>query len=135
ITTNEIVGAHRTRLSLAGDKIDRRMLGIADGAAVKLDPDDAVTVMLGVGEGIETCLAARQLGIRPGWALLSSGCSERFQVLGGIETLMILAERCSASGKAVGKCGPRWHAAGREVITVEPTIGKDINDAIQGAPE
>jgi hypothetical protein len=49
------------------------------------------------------------------WALGSSGNIESFRVLGGIESLTILAERCPASAKAVDACGRRWRAAGREV--------------------
>ena len=56
-----------------GEKLDRRMLGVAAGAAIKLDADDAVTHGLAIGEGIETCLTARQLGLRPVWALGSAG--------------------------------------------------------------
>ena len=38
IHTDAIVAVHRTRLSDAGQKLGRRMQGIAAGAAVKLDP-------------------------------------------------------------------------------------------------
>ena len=58
IETDEIVAIQRTRLSPVGQKIDRRMLGPAAGAAIKLDADDAVTRRAGIGEGIETCLTA-----------------------------------------------------------------------------
>lgn len=132
ICTDEIVGVHRTRLSERGEKIGRRMLGRAAGAAIKLDADAHVTTGLVVGEGIETCLSARQIGLRPVWALGNSGAIERFPVLAGIEALTILAEKDRASDKAVGQCAERWHAAGREVIIIHPLVGSDLNDAIRG---
>jgi hypothetical protein len=133
IGTDEITAIHRTRLSPHGVKLDRRMLGIAAGAAVKLDADEAVTHGLAVGEGVETCLSARQLGIRPVWALGSTSNIAAFPVLCGVRCLTILAEHDAASARVVEACGGRWHAAGREVRINRPTRGKDLNDAIRGA--
>lgn len=133
IDGDAITGIHRTRLTDAGAKVDRRMLGIAAGAAVKLDDDDAVTMGLAIGEGVETCQAARQLGFRPAWALGSAGAIAAFPVLPGVEALTLLAENDPTNAKAVDTCGARWHAAGREVIVVEPASGSDILDALRGA--
>jgi hypothetical protein len=111
ITTDELTGIHRTALTLDGVKVGRKMLGIAAGSAIKLDADDAVTHGLIIGEGIETCQAARQLGLRPTWALGSVGGIASFPVLAGIECLTILAERSpdgtpnAASERAVAECG------------------------------
>jgi len=44
-------------LSANGTKLGRKMQGLASGAAVKIDDDDAVTMGLTIGEGVETCLA------------------------------------------------------------------------------
>jgi putative DNA primase/helicase len=133
IATDEITAIHRTRLSPDGVKLDRRMLGIVAGAAVKLDADDAVTHGLAAGEGVETCVAARQLGIRPVWALGSTSNIAALPVLSGVACLTILAENDDASAKAIRACGERWHAAGREVMINRPTRGNDLNDAIRGA--
>ena len=130
---DEITGVHRTRLTPEGVKVDRRMLGLASGAAVKLDADDTVTIGLTIGEGVETVQAARQLEFRPGWALGSAGAVAAFPVLGGVECLTILAEHDDANRHAVDACAGRWHAAGREVIVVEPVAGSDILDAMRGA--
>ncbi len=47
IATDEVVGLHRTRLDpTTGAKIDRKMLGRAGGAAIKLTPDADVTMGL-----------------------------------------------------------------------------------------
>ena len=134
IHTDAIVGVHRTRLSDAGQKLGRRMQGIAAGAAVKLDPDEAVTSGLVIGEGVETVMAARQIGFRPAWALGSAGAIAAFPVPHGIDGLTILAETDDggANARAIEACGNRWADAGREVILVDPRIGGDINDAIRG---
>lgn len=141
VRSDEPMAIHRTALKPDGSGKSqvpglgnpRKMLGDAGGAAVKLDDDAEVTHGLAIGEGIETRLAARQLGIRPAWAMASSGNLARFPVLAGIECLTLLAEHDKASDKAVTACAERWHAAGREVVIVKPTIGNDVNDAIRSA--
>ena len=133
IESDAITAVHRTRLTPDGSKIDRRMLGIAAAAAVKLDADDAVTGGLHVGEGIETCLAARQMNFLPAWALASAGAIASFAVLPGIECLTILAENDPTNAKAVETCARRWHEAGREVVVVQPKRGSDLNDAMRAA--
>ena len=104
IETDEIVAIQRTRLSPVGQKIDRRMLGPAAGAAIKLDADDAVTHGLAIGEGLETAMTARQLGLRPVWALGSAGAIAAFSPLAGIQSLTILAENDDANAKATNTC-------------------------------
>jgi hypothetical protein len=131
IWTNEIVGVQRTRLSLIGEKLGRRVLGFAGGAAVKLDGDADVLGGLYIGEGVETCLTARCFNLRPTWALGSKDQIAKFPVLSGVETLTILAER-DAEAKVM-ECAERWHAAGREVLINRPIGGKDLNDALRGA--
>jgi hypothetical protein len=132
IHTDRITGIHRTALNSNGTKIGRKMLGIVAGAAIKLDPDDAVTDGLTIGEGIETTLSARQFGIKPAWALGSVGALASFPVLSGIEALTLLAEEdtSGASQKAIKECGHRWHQARREVITAASKVGGDLNDAL-----
>jgi putative DNA primase/helicase len=131
IGTNEIVGVQRTRLSLVGEKLERRMLGIAAGAAVKVDSDDLVTHGLHIGEGIETCLTARQLNLKPVWGLGSKGQIAKFPVLGGIETLTVLAEPDAEA--EVRECAQRWYDAKRVVLINRSKIGSDLNDALRGA--
>jgi len=133
VLDDRIVAVHRTRLNDAAEKVDRRMFGPARGSAVKLDPDADVTMSLAIGEGIESCLSARQFGIRPVWAATMTGNIRTLPVLPGIEVLTLLAEHDEASARAVAECGDRWVEAGCEVELVEPTIGNDLNDALQGA--
>ena len=82
IHTDRLKAIHRTRLTAEGLKVDRRMLGDATEAAIKLDTDQLVTTGLTIGEGIETTLAARQLGFKPAWAVGS---------VSGVGTLPVLS--------------------------------------------
>jgi hypothetical protein len=134
IESDEIVAVSCRRLTPDGHKLGKpKFRGAAAGAAIKLDPDEAVTHGLHVGEGVESCMSARQLGLRPTWALGSTSNIAAFPVLSGIECLTILGENDDASAKAVQACGERWHAAGREVLINRPIGAKDLNDVIKGA--
>lgn len=130
VVDDRITAVHRTRLTDDGHKVERMMLGPARGSAVKLDPDDMVTMGLAIGEGVETVLTARQLGFKPAWSLTSAGAVSRFPVLPGIETLTLLAENDDASARAVEACASRWHGAGREVRIITPLAGSDLADVI-----
>ena len=130
IRSDEPRAISRTFLDQDGRKIERKFLGPVGGCAIKLDDDDEVTQGLHVGEGVETCLAARQLGLRPTWALGSAVAVAAFPVLSRIECFTLLAEHCEVNARAVEQCAARWHEAGREVFIIEPKRGKDLNDAI-----
>jgi putative DNA primase/helicase len=130
IRTNEPCGIHRTFLGSAGQKLDRKMLGRAGGAAIKLDADESVMLGLNVGEGIETCMAARLAGFRPVWALGSATAIARFPVLSGVEAINILGEveDGGANDRAAKDCAARWTESGRDAFIVKPLIGDDLND-------
>lgn len=134
IRTGEVIGIHRTALTPDGAKVGRKMLGTATGAAIMLDAEDAVSTGLAVGEGIESCMSARQLGIRPTWALGSTANIAAFPILPGIENLTLLGELGDggASDRACTEVGTRWHHAGRSVDIITPKIGNDLNDAVKG---
>jgi putative DNA primase/helicase len=129
IDDDKITAVHRVALTADAHKIGRRMLGIVQGAAIKLDHD--VGDEIAVGEGIETCLAARLLGIRSVWALGSVGMISTFPVLPNVTTLRLIAENDKASADAIDYCGTRWQRAGRRVRVIKPTFdAKDLNDAL-----
>ncbi len=133
IVTNEPQAISRTFLDHDAQKRERKFLGPVGGAAIKLDADDEVLGGLHIGEGIETCMTARMLGLRPSWALGSAGAIAAFPVLNGVECLTLLREHDEANKRAADACGTRWHAAGREVVNFLPRAGKDINDSVRVA--
>jgi hypothetical protein len=135
IRTNAPAAIQRTFLDSDGRKIERKMLGSVRDAAIKIDADEHVTQGLCIGEGFETCLAARQLGYKPVWALGSAGAIAAFPILPGIDALTVLGERGDngANERAARECGERWLAERREVSIVHPQTGDDFNDAIRGA--
>lgn len=128
IDDDEITGIQRVALNQDGSKSGRRMLGIVQRAAIKMDvlTGDA----LAIGEGVETVLAARQLGFAPAWALGSAGMIAFFPLIESVAQLTILGETGDASANAIRFCGKRWHRAGHRVRVAMPTTGSDMNDAL-----
>jgi putative DNA primase/helicase len=127
IKTNEPCGIHRTFLDHAtAEKIDRRMLGIAGGAAIKFD---GAISSLTIGEGIETVLSGRAFGLGPCWALGSSGAVGSFPVVKSLAEITILAENDLASQRKVATCAERYRSAGKPVNIITPNIGNDLNDS------
>jgi len=129
IRTDEPCGIHRVFLDGGGRKIERRMLGRAKDAAIKLDADDNVSLGLAVGEGIETCLAGWHLGLRPVWAIGSADAIKQFPVLPGIEAITVLGELNDGGANygASRACAARWMKAGKEAFRATPFKGDDLN--------
>jgi putative DNA primase/helicase len=135
IRTNEPKAIHRTALTPEGAKIDRKVMGLKAGCAIKLTPDEDVAEGLTIAEGIETALAGMTLNFKPAWALGDAGALARFPVLSGIESLSVLVDNdASGTGQASAlECSRRWTSAGREVFRVLPTaIGTDMADVVSG---
>jgi putative DNA primase/helicase len=129
IDDNTITGIQRVRLNPDGSKQDRHMLGVVAHAAIKLGMPNSGE--LAVGEGVETALAAMQLGFKPAWALGSCGGVSRFPIVDGVKQLTLLGENDSASAGATKVCGERWLRAGREVRVVMPDDAcNDLNDEL-----
>jgi hypothetical protein len=130
LATNEITAVQRTAFTPEGRKIERRMLGVASEAAIKLDDDAAVTAGLIVGEGFETCLAAQLAGFRPVWEVGSAAAIKALPVLPGIEAITILTEvgDGGTNNRAAQTCAARWTEAGQEAFVVAPLVGGDFND-------
>jgi CHC2 zinc finger len=135
IETDACQAVSRTYLDAECRKITRKFEGPVAGAAIKLDPEPAITKRISIAEGIETALTARQLGFGPVWALGSAGAIERFPVLHGIEELSINREHCDANERAAEACATRWREAFRKVLNIWPDAGsKDLNDELTRAP-
>ena len=135
VRTGSLRGAHRTALDGNGQKIGRRMFGVAAGCAVMFDELDPATGILVAGEGVETTMTAREhLGLGPVWAVGSSGGIAGLPVLPGVHTLVVLAENDpnGASARAAERVAERWLGAGRAVEVVWPPEGaKDLNDVVR----
>lgn len=128
IVTNEPCGIHRTFLDPStGQKIDRKMLGVAKGAAIKFDAEPGQT--LTVGEGTETVLSARAAGYAPCWALGSSGAVRSFPVIKNLTELTILEENDPTSRRDVKVCAKRYLDARKPVNIITSKVGNDFNDA------
>jgi putative DNA primase/helicase len=133
--TAEPISLHFTRLNQdgtkAGDDAKRLLAGQRKaGGVIRLWPDDAVTLGLAISEGIETALAAAH-GFTPIWSCIDAGNLTAFPVLGGIETLTIVADNDEAGIDAAEQCAQRWADAGREAIVALPSIaGQDAADLV-----
>jgi len=129
IVTNEPCGIHRTFLDPeTGQKIDRRMLGIAKRAAIKLDAHESISANLTIGEGFETALAARLAGLKAVWSVGSKSGVGSFPILRSLKELTLLEENDAPSSQAVKTCAERYLAAGKAVNIVTPNVGNDFND-------
>jgi hypothetical protein len=129
IDNDSITAVHRIALSSDGRKLGRRMLGPVQRSAIKLDP---LGERLAIGEGLETCMAARQLGHAPNcWALGSVGAISFFPLVEEVRQLVILGEQGAASAQAIKFAGTRWRRAGRRVRVIIPnTPFSDLNDVL-----
>jgi hypothetical protein len=98
------------------------------GGCIRLWPDEAVTVGLGVAEGIESALSLAW-AYTPVWALIDAGHLSKFPVLDGIESLVIARDQDQAGIKAASECATRWARAGREVLATSQAQN-DVNDVL-----
>lgn len=132
--TREPLTLHRTWVRADGTKAPldppRMLLGghRKAGGVVRLWPDEAVTLGLGIAEGIETALSLAH-AITPVWACIDAGNLGALPVLDGIEALTIAADHDAAGVKAAHACADRWSLAGAEVrIVMAAEVKTDIND-------
>jgi hypothetical protein len=140
IITNKPQGVHRTALDLQGNqrrdlgKNGRLSLGAMIDGAIKLTPDEHVTIALGIAEGIETALSLQRLPEwfgSPVWSLLYADNLANLPVLPGIETLAVAVDRDKAGEDAAREVSQRWRAAGRTVFLARADVdGEDINDVM-----
>jgi putative DNA primase/helicase len=130
IDDNIVTAVHRIRLDQPArwPKTQRLMLGVVKRSAVKLGV--ATDSKLTIGEGVETCMAAMQLGHGPAWALGSVGNISFFPVLDDVKELTILAEAGDASSRSIKICGRRWRRKSRRVFVSRSNVGSDHNDIL-----
>jgi putative DNA primase/helicase len=98
------------------------------GGVIRLWPDEAITLALGVAEGIESALSATHV-FKPMWSCVDAGNLTDLPVLRGVELLTIFVDHDAAGLRAANTCAKRWADAGSEVcIVCAPEPGADIND-------
>jgi hypothetical protein len=140
VVTNKPQGIHRTALDLQGNQrrdLENSRLSLGDmiGGAVKLTPDEHVTIALGIAEGIETALSLQRVPEwfgSPVWSLLFADNLANLPVLPGIETLAVSVDRDKAGEKAALEVSHRWRRAGRMVFFAKPhAAGEDLNDVVR----
>lgn len=129
---------HRTAIDGRGRKRSelgangRLTLGPIAGGAVKLTPNEGVTLSLGIGEGLESTLSLQSLPEFTGgavWALLAANQVARFPLLAGVESLWIAVDRDPAGMTAAAEVARRWQS--REVLRVTPRGDRqDLNDVV-----
>ena len=131
----EARGLHVTWLEPDGSgwrRGQRRYLGPKAGCVVRLWPDEAVTLGLGVAEGIESALSLAH-AFAPVWACLDAANLGTLPVLGGIEALTIAADNDeNGIGIAAARaCASRWTRAGAAVRIVMTEGLGDANDLVR----
>lgn len=136
IITNEPQAIHRTAIDSNGNKLERKALGPIGGGAVKLTADEDVSIVLGIGEGIETTLSIRtlpDLEQLPVWACLTANGIAAFPSLPGIESVWIAADNdeSETGRRAADVLAQRMDAASVESVILMPReVGTDINDKV-----
>lgn len=131
--TGEALAVHRTFLARDGHgkaPVDppKMMLGPCRGGVVRLgEPCDTLMV----GEGIETCLAAKQATGKPAWAALSTSGLRSLDLPRAIAKVIVLADGDEPGEAAAQHCARRWQREGRSVWIARPPSGMDFNDLLK----
>lgn len=134
VATREPLSLHRTWITATGKAgLETPRLPLwnhpTKNGCIRLTPDDEVSSLLGIAEGIETALS---LGwCLPVWATIDAGHMAQFPVLPGIGTLVIGQDQDPAGMAAASICARRWAAADREVL-VTRQAANDLNDVLLG---
>jgi putative DNA primase/helicase len=137
--SGELKGIHRTYLADDGTgkapiAVQKAMLGPCGGGAVMLKPAGEV---LGLGEGIETCVAAMQARVNlPVWAALSTSGLKALPLppMPLARTVIILCDHDrNGAGERAGRTAAQpWLRQGRSVRRAMPPEPGDVNDVLLG---
>ena len=131
---NTPLAIHRTFLARDGGgkaPVDpqKMMLGPCRGGVVRLG---VAGVVLMVGEGIETCLAAMLATGNPTWAGLSTSGLRALDLPQDVRDVIVLADADDPGEAAARDCAWRWKREGRRVRIARPPRGLDFNDLLIG---
>lgn len=131
----ELVTAHVTYLQHGkklADHEPRKLLSPLTGrvgAAVRLMPATGDT--LGVGEGVETCLAAALIHHMPAWAALNTALLPRFEPPPEVQQLVVFADRDMPGLEAAARLMEQLQGRVHLELRVPPPPAKDWNDVLQ----
>lgn len=138
----KVTSAHITYLAPNADATEytkallnpaRKVRGNKAGAAIRLYPLPEGATELGIAEGIETAIAARQIFDVPTWSCFDAGNLEDFVPPAGIETLHIFADHDEAfAGQAAAfACALRNKRRGVNcIVHMPPRAATDWNDVL-----
>jgi hypothetical protein len=87
-------------------------------------------LVLMIGEGIETCLAAMQETGLPAWAALSTSGLCALDLPKDVRDVIVLADGDDPGEAAARDCALRWKKEGRQVRIARPPKGMDFNDLL-----
>jgi hypothetical protein len=131
-TGDNVIGLHRTYLTLDGRKADTKKASVGSiaGGAIHLDP---VAEHMVVGEGIETAASAGIILGLPAWSAIACGNLGRSMVLPEmVRTVTIACDYDDAGIIAAEAAAKRWRGEGRTVDIATPNIeGEDFNDLLR----
>ena len=97
---------------------------------VRLSPDEAVTIGLGVTEGIEDAIAVMLSAWQPVWAATSAGGISKLPVLAGVQALTLFADADTAGLQAAERAAIA--GAQRGARSLSPLRGGLRYDRSQG---
>jgi hypothetical protein len=122
---NRGVGIHRIWIRPGDAKaVAKKRLGGStgtDAVCIRLWPDDAVDMTLGIAEGVETALAAAHR-FRPMWSTIDAGQMAKFPLVAVLESLTIFADFDTAGMKAATAAQERYFLARRTAQVMRSRI-------------
>lgn len=132
-SSGAITAVQRTWLAKDGtgkapvDEAKMTLGPMSDGAVRFGEPDGT----LGLAEGAETALSAKQGYSLPVWAVL--GCNRFLTVVipDRVRTVVIFGDRGEAGWRLANAAADKFEAEGRAVELIMPPTGKDFNDWIK----
>jgi putative DNA primase/helicase len=127
----KLVCAHRIYVAdLQPRKKNTEVMGTVKGAAVRLHE---VEDEMGIGEGIETCLAAHQLFGIPTWAALTAYGIETFEPPPGLQRLHIFGDNDSTftGQRAAYVLANRLGRTVEILVNIPPEPDTDWNDVLR----
>jgi len=127
---NRAIGLHRIWIRPGETKAVKKMrLGGSDEpVCIRLWPNDAVTVGLGIAEGIESALSAAY-AMTPVWSTIDAGQLAKFPVIAGLESLTVFADYDNIGYRAAkAVCSRYQHAHVNANLFRSPIVGEDVND-------